>query len=74
MSFPKMVMTPHVIDNNERESQRPSLCRDIIITQKDEPKKCDAAYLAGKIADSQDKDDSFLILQTGRMNVGKWRS
>lgn len=63
MSLPKVVMISHVIDCNERESQRPSLCREIIIIQKDESKKWDAACLAGQIADNQVKDD-FLILQT----------
>lgn len=57
-------MSPHVIDYNERESPRPSLCREIIITQKAESKKWNTACIAGQISDNQDKDDSFLILQT----------
>ena len=68
MSLPKVVMRLHVIDYNEREFPRPSLCREITLIQKDESKNWGAAYLAGQIDDNQNKDDSFLITLLTQQN------
>lgn len=50
-------MSLHAIDCNDKESQRPSLCREIVIT-KTESKKPDISCLAGQMVDNQNKDGS----------------